>query len=53
LVPDFNPSLSKDATQRVRNWVHIEGVKRKKEEGKKKRAEKARRKEERKKRQKL
>jgi hypothetical protein len=33
--------------QRMQNWAHAEGVKKKKEEGKKKRVEKARRKEER------
>jgi hypothetical protein len=53
LVPDFNPPLPEDTTQRARNRAHTEGVKRKKKEGKKKRAEKARRKEEREKRQKL
>jgi hypothetical protein len=46
LVPDFDPPLPKDATQRVWNWAHTKGVKKQKEEGKKKVAKKARRKEE-------
>jgi hypothetical protein len=47
LVPDFNPPLLEDAIQRVWNWVHAEGVKKKKDEDKKKRVSKGRRKEER------
>jgi hypothetical protein len=36
LVPDFNPPLPEDMTQRARNRDHAEGVKKKKDEGKKK-----------------
>jgi hypothetical protein len=45
LVLEFNPPLPKDATLRVRNRAHTEGVK-KKDEEKKKRVDKAKRKEE-------
>jgi hypothetical protein len=53
LVPDFNPPLPEDVIQRARNWAHIEGVKKKKDEDKKKRVGKGRRKEEREKHQKM
>jgi hypothetical protein len=52
LVPDFNPPLPEDVTQRVRNWAHAEGVKKKKDKEKKK-ADKAKRKKEREKRRKM
>jgi hypothetical protein len=38
LVPDFNPPLPKDVTQRARNWAHTEEVKYRKDEEKKKKA---------------
>jgi hypothetical protein len=52
LVPNFNPPLLEDATQRAQNWAHTEGVK-KKDEEKKKKASKAKRKEDREKRRKM
>jgi hypothetical protein len=42
LVPDFNPPLPEDMTQRTWNRAHAEGVKKKKDEEKKKKASKAR-----------
>jgi hypothetical protein len=42
LVPNFNPPLPEDMTQRTRNWAHAKGVKKKKDEEKKKKAGKAR-----------
>jgi hypothetical protein len=38
LVPDFNPPLPKDVTQRAWNRAHTEGVKYRKDEEKKKKA---------------
>jgi hypothetical protein len=53
LVPDFNPPLPEDVTQRAWNQAHTEGAKKKKDEEEKKKAAKAKRKEEREKRRKM